>query len=66
MSSVINDASHFLIFLSSYLVLIAGFYFAPPTAVDIDQGHNAASAALREYPPLTVWQTLRWYLTAKP
>ena len=47
----------------SYVVLIAGFYYAPPAAVDIDQVHlNAASSALREFPPLTFFQTIRWHL----
>jgi len=47
----------------SYVVLIAGFYYAPPSAVDIDQGHfNTAPSALQEFPPLTFFQTIRWYL----
>lgn len=47
----------------SYFVLLAGFYFAPPTAIDIDQGHlNGVSSALREFPALSWFQSARWYL----
>ncbi|KAF4617939.1 hypothetical protein D9613_006024 [Agrocybe pediades] len=49
------------ILILSYLVLIAGFYYAPPTAVDIDQGHIHASA-LQEFPALSFFQSIRWYL----
>ncbi|TFK20001.1 hypothetical protein FA15DRAFT_647640 [Coprinopsis marcescibilis] len=49
------------ILILSYLVLLAGFYFAPPTAVDIDMGHLLAS---QEFPAsLSAWGTIRWYLT---
>ena len=42
----------------SYGVLLAGFYFAPPTAIDVDQGHlNGVSSALREFPALSWFQT---------
>lgn len=51
------------ILILSYLVLTAGFYFAPATAVDIDQGHlNKGLGALQEFPALSFYQTLRWYL----
>ncbi|EAU85949.2 hypothetical protein CC1G_02972 [Coprinopsis cinerea okayama7 len=49
------------ILILSYLVLLAGFYFAPPSAVDIDTGHLET---LQEYPAmLSTWQAIRWYLT---
>lgn len=48
------------ILIMSYLVLLSGFYFAPPTAVDVDTGH--LHDATREFPALTVWQTIRWYI----
>ncbi|KAF5338954.1 hypothetical protein D9611_008688 [Ephemerocybe angulata] len=48
------------ILIMSYLVLLCGFYFAPPTAVDVDTGHM--QEALSEFPGLTIWQTVRWYL----
>ncbi|KAF9463020.1 hypothetical protein BDZ94DRAFT_1289957 [Collybia nuda] len=48
------------ILILSYLVLLSGFYFAPPTAVDIDQGHP--TLGLREFPALSFLQTVRWYL----
>lgn len=47
---------------TSYLVLLAGFYFAPLTAIDIDQGHSKEISAMVEFPPLTFFQSLRWYL----
>jgi len=48
---------------SSYLVLTSGFYFAPATAIDIDQGHlHNSPDALQEFPALSFFQTLRWYL----
>ncbi|KAF8798839.1 hypothetical protein BYT27DRAFT_7176964 [Phlegmacium glaucopus] len=51
------------ILILSYLVLLAGFYFAPPTAVDVDQGHlNNVSSTLQEFPALSWIQTARWYL----
>jgi len=46
------------ILILSYLVLLAGFYFAPPTAVDVDTGHF--QGALQEY-SLTIWQSIRWW-----
>ncbi|EDR13307.1 uncharacterized protein LACBIDRAFT_309026 [Laccaria bicolor S238N-H82] len=49
------------ILILSYLVLTSGFYFAPPSAVDIDQGHLQP---LREFPSLTFLQSLRWYLSS--
>jgi len=49
------------ILILSYFVLVAGFYFAPPTAVDIDQGHLKDST-LQEFPTLSWIQTARWYL----
>ena len=53
----------FIAQLFSYAVLLAGFYFAPPTAIDVDQGHlNGVSSALREFPALSWFQTARWYL----
>jgi len=51
------------ILILSYLVLLAGFYFAPPMAVDVDQGHlNGVSSTLHEFPALSWVQTARWYL----
>ncbi|KAF8908997.1 hypothetical protein CPB84DRAFT_117339 [Gymnopilus junonius] len=52
------------ILIMSYLVLTSGFYFAPATAVDIDQGHLHMKdpSALQEFPALTFFQSLRWYL----
>ncbi|KAF8158253.1 hypothetical protein B0H34DRAFT_656500 [Crassisporium funariophilum] len=46
------------ILILSYLVLTAGFYFAPATALDVDQGHLLT----QEIPSLTFSQTLQWYL----
>ncbi|RXW24468.1 hypothetical protein EST38_g1371 [Candolleomyces aberdarensis] len=48
------------ILILSYLVLLSGFYFAPPTSVDVDTGFF--QGALSEFPNLTLWQTVRWYL----
>ncbi|KDR82647.1 hypothetical protein GALMADRAFT_57297 [Galerina marginata CBS 339.88] len=52
------------ILILSYLVLISGFYFAPATALDIDQGHLGKDnlAAVQEFPGLSLFQTLRWFL----
>ncbi|RDB17965.1 Low affinity vacuolar monovalent cation/H(+) antiporter [Hypsizygus marmoreus] len=49
------------ILILSYLVLLAGFYYAPDTDVDVDQGHLASA---QEFSSLTVWQTVRWYLSS--
>ena len=47
----------------SYFVLLAGFYFAPPMAIDVDQGHlNRVSSTLQEFPALSWLQTAQWYL----
>ncbi|TFK70375.1 hypothetical protein BDN72DRAFT_766588 [Pluteus cervinus] len=48
------------ILILSYLVLTAGFYFAPPTDVDVDQGHFQDGA--QEFPALSILQSLKWYL----
>jgi len=51
------------ILILSYVVLLTGFYFAPPTAIDVDQiPVNGFSSALREFPALSWIQTARWYL----
>ncbi|PPQ66627.1 hypothetical protein CVT26_009388 [Gymnopilus dilepis] len=52
------------ILILSYLVLTSGFYFAPASAVDVDQGHlhSATPSTLQEFPALTFFQTVRWYL----
>lgn len=55
------------ILILSYLVLLAGFYFAPPGAADIDTGHLGSLSELQEmqFPVrLTAWQTVWWYLTS--
>jgi Ca2+:H+ antiporter len=49
------------ILILSYVVLTSGFYFAPATAVDIDQGHLSNPDALQEFPALSFFQTLWWY-----
>jgi Ca2+:H+ antiporter len=49
------------ILILSYCVLLAGFYYAPPTAADVDTGHFGG---LVEFPALTAWQTVRWYLSS--
>ncbi|KAF9013380.1 hypothetical protein BDQ17DRAFT_1419537 [Cyathus striatus] len=49
------------ILIMSYLVLTAGFYFAPPSAVDVDQGHENPMS-LQEFPALTFLQSIRMYL----
>ncbi|KAF8073669.1 hypothetical protein FPV67DRAFT_1666430 [Lyophyllum atratum] len=50
------------ILILSYLVLLAGFYFAPPpTDVDVDQAYPTSSTRTFS---LTIWQYLRWYFTA--
>ncbi|KAJ7695701.1 hypothetical protein B0H17DRAFT_1055263 [Mycena rosella] len=53
------------ILILSYLVLTAGFFFAPSDEMDIDKGHEAGLAAreLREFPALTMLQTARWHLS---
>ncbi|KAH9480542.1 Putative cation exchanger [Psilocybe cubensis] len=50
------------ILILSYLVLISGFYFAPATALDIDQGHFVQTSGLQEFPGVSILQTVRWYL----
>jgi Ca2+:H+ antiporter len=52
----------FFAFLS-YLVLIAGFYFAPPTAGDLDQGHLVPDPVRHEEFVLTLWQSIRYYFS---
>ncbi|KAJ6512030.1 hypothetical protein C8R47DRAFT_1190875 [Mycena vitilis] len=52
------------ILILSYLVLTAGFFFAPSEGhTDIDQGHDLAAREMREFPALTLFQTARWYLS---
>ncbi|KAF9454819.1 hypothetical protein P691DRAFT_794633 [Macrolepiota fuliginosa MF-IS2] len=51
------------ILVMSYLVLVSGFYFAPPTAVDVDQGHfDAVHANTQEF-TLSLWQSIRHFFS---
>lgn len=50
------------ILIMSYLVLISGFYFAPPTAVDLDQGHLTSTSGCQEF-ALNLWQSIRYYFS---
>lgn len=52
---LIHDLPH-----RSYLVLTAGFYFAPPAGVD-EELENLAS--VQEFPSLSLLQSARWYLS---
>ncbi|KAJ7134359.1 hypothetical protein C8R44DRAFT_870007 [Mycena epipterygia] len=53
------------ILILSYLVLAAGFYFAPASEdMDVDKGHEGlAPREMREFPALTLLQTARWHLS---
>ncbi|KAJ7202806.1 hypothetical protein GGX14DRAFT_652913 [Mycena pura] len=53
------------ILILSYLVLLAGFYFAPrDDGMTIELGHEGlAPRDIREFPTLTLLQTARWYLS---
>ncbi|KAG5648441.1 hypothetical protein DXG03_005015 [Asterophora parasitica] len=51
------------ILILSYLVLLAGFYYAPQTDVDVDQGHLSPPIPAHEFTSLTFWQYLRWYIS---
>lgn len=55
-------ANRVLLLTFSYVVLLAGFYFAPPTAIDIDQGHIKSVSSALEFPALSWIQAARWYL----
>ncbi|KAJ7242818.1 hypothetical protein B0H12DRAFT_839256 [Mycena haematopus] len=54
------------ILILSYLVLTAGFFFAPADDLEIDNGHElngtSNSIASREF-TLTLWQSARWHLS---
>ncbi|KAF7297742.1 hypothetical protein MKEN_01397800 [Mycena kentingensis (nom. inval.)] len=54
------------ILILSYLVLTAGFFFAP-SADEVEVGGHRADIApredMREFPALTLLQTARWYLS---
>ncbi|KAG6907854.1 hypothetical protein DXG01_007118 [Tephrocybe rancida] len=52
------------ILILSYLVLLSGFYFAPPTDVDVDIGHFSAASDAQTFSSLTLWQYFRWYITS--
>ncbi|KAJ7043867.1 hypothetical protein C8F04DRAFT_1174957 [Mycena alexandri] len=52
------------ILILSYLVLTAGFYFAPSDKEEIDGGHeNLLSREAREFPALTLLETARYHLS---
>nr|GAT59679.1 predicted protein [Mycena chlorophos] len=56
------------ILILSYLVLVAGFYYAPGTDEIAVGGHPPdmtanATSTLREFPALTMFQTVQWYLS---
>lgn len=49
----------------SYLVLAAGFYYAPQTGPDSGQGHSDSTlTATQQFSALTGYQYTRWYLTS--
>ncbi|KAG6903293.1 hypothetical protein C0995_000188 [Termitomyces sp. Mi166 len=48
----------------TYLVLVSGFYFAPPMDVDVDGRHFTTNSDTRTFSSLTLWQYLRWYITS--
>ncbi|EKM79346.1 hypothetical protein AGABI1DRAFT_74303 [Agaricus bisporus var. burnettii JB137-S8] len=49
------------ILILSYIVLLSGFYFAPQTDIDVDQGHfNLNLESFQEF-SLTFWQSIRYY-----
>ncbi|KAK2459646.1 hypothetical protein APHAL10511_008291 [Amanita phalloides] len=49
------------ILILSYLVLVSGFYFAPPTSFGTDQGHNELLSNVQTI-PYTFWDAIKWYL----
>ncbi|KAF7299265.1 hypothetical protein MIND_00875200 [Mycena indigotica] len=53
------------ILILSYLVLTSGFFFAPSDDEVAVGGHASdfASSNVREFSALTVWQTVRWYIS---
>jgi len=52
------------ILIMSYIVLVAGFYFAPPSAIDYDQGHGELLSEGRHIFSLTFWESMKWYITS--
>ena len=59
---ILASGKYVSLIVSSYGVLLAGFYFAPPTALDVTQGHlNDVLSTLQEIPALSWTQTARWY-----
>ena len=52
---------------SSYLVLAAGFYYAPRTddMDDADEPGLFKSTSIQEFASLTFWEYARWYLTSR-
>jgi Ca2+:H+ antiporter len=53
------------ILILSYIVLVAGFYFAPPTSADVDQGHDESQLTdTVQYVSLTIGEYVKWYLTS--
>lgn len=50
------------ILILSYIVLIAGFYFAPPGSAEIDQGHTGSMLTDIQHVSLTFWQYYKWLL----
>ncbi|KNZ73040.1 Low affinity vacuolar monovalent cation/H(+) antiporter [Termitomyces sp. J132] len=51
------------ILILSYLVLVSGFYLAPPVDVDFDVGHPTTNSDTQMFSS-TLWQYLRWYITS--
>jgi Ca2+:H+ antiporter len=47
----------------SYIVLVAGFYYAPSSAIDDDQGHELLPEG-GHIISLTFWESMKWYITS--
>ncbi|PPR07109.1 hypothetical protein CVT24_010945 [Panaeolus cyanescens] len=61
-----HRGSILILSFSSYLVLLAGFYYAPAVPVDVDTGHLTDIPGLQEFTPATTIQSIYWYIRSMP
>lgn len=48
----------------SYLVLIAGFFFAPASPIDFDEGDGELLRKGTQIISLSFWESMKWHITS--
>ena len=48
----------------SYIVLVAGFYYAPTSDLDFDQDHGELLPEGAQVISLSFWESMKWHITS--